>query len=331
MPDALDDDLEGLRDALLAEAARRAPPDLRALAAPDPAAAALPPSLIARLHAERLSLADWLESTLPPRRPGAGWRADPAGFLADRVLRYLLARNQFLPLGAAQAAALEALHARALAAATDALRDAGSPPALAGGLGAVVAAYRDELAGFVAGLGEDGEVPLCAVVSAEYTPALQLRVLGLDPAALLEPILDLGCGADAALVHALRAGGRDARGVDRLASPGEGISRADWLEAPLPPASLGAVISHLGFSLHFLHHHLRPGDEALRYARRYMEILRALRPGGLFAYAPGLPFVEAHLDTAEWAVERSPIQVAPPGPLAGAIPWYASRVTRRGA
>jgi SAM-dependent methyltransferase len=171
------------------------------------------------------------------------------------------------------------------------------------------------------------------VVSAEYAPELQLRVLGLDADALPEPILDLGCGPGAALVRALRARGKDAAGIDWLAAPADGVRRASWLELPLAEGSLGTVISHLGFSLHFLHHHLRPGDEALRYARRYMEILRALRPGGLFAYAPGLPFVEAHLPATQWRVERTPVAIPRPPAPAGApeLPWYASRVVRLGA
>jgi hypothetical protein len=331
MPAAPHADLDWLCDALLSEAARRAPPDLQALAARHPASAPLPGPLVARLHAQREALAEWLEASVPPHHPGAGWRGDPAGFLADRVLRYLLGRNQFLPLGGARVAALEALHARALAAATDTLREADSEPALAAGLTAVATAYRDELAAFVAELrraDRGGADPaLREVSSAEYTPALQLRILGLDPDALPEPILDLGCGAGA-LVRALRARGKEARGVDRLAEPGDGLSRGDWLELPLPPSTFGAVISHLAFSLHFVHHHLQPGDEPLRYARRYMEILRALRPGGLFAYAPGLPFVEEHLDPAAWRVERTAVPAPPPDPLALAIPWYACRVFR---
>ena len=120
-------------------------------------------------------------------------------------------------------------------------------------------------------------------------------------------------------------------GIDRVAEPAEGILRADWLEVPLVPGSLGTALSHLGFSLHFLHHHLRPGGEAARYARRYMDVLRALRPGGVFAYAPGLPFVEEHLPPAAWRVERTPVPVPPPDlPGADALPWYAARVIRLG-
>jgi hypothetical protein len=322
--------LPALLAALREEARRRAPRDLAGLARPrsEPPP---PTALVSWLHARRGELAAWLDETVPPPRPGRTFEGDPAGHLAAELVRFLLSRNQFLPLDARRTAALEALHARALAALGQALREGGTESALAGGLAAVATAYRDELAAFVAALGPDAGEQLPAalreVVSAEYSPELQLAVLGLDAASLEEPLLDLGCGPEAKLVRFLRQAGKQARGVDRLVEPAPGLLRADWLEVPLPPASLGTLLSHLGFSLHFLHHHLRPGDGALQYARRYMELLRTLRPGGVFAYAPGLPFIEEHLDPAAWQVERTPVPV-PEGRAPLSIPWYASRVRR---
>lgn len=323
---------EWLRAALVAEAASRAPATLEALAFPDPALATVPHRLAAELLDQRAALLPWLDAALSAPAPGGAFALDPAGALAAEVLRALQARNQFLPLDAAREAALARIHRDALRAGAEALRVAGSEATLAAGLAPVLADYLAALSGLVRGLaGEAGTPVLREVVSAEYDPELQLRVLGLDPAALVEPILDLGCGVEARLVRWLRARGLDAAGIDRAAEPAEGIRRAGWLEVPLVPGTLGTVISHLGFSLHFLHHHLRPGDEALRYARRYMEILRALRPGGTFAYAPGLPFVEEHLPPAAWRVERTQVPVPPPDlPGAEALPWYASRVVRLG-
>lgn len=323
--------LEALRAALLAEAARRAPATLEALARPAPALAAVPERLAAELFGQRDALLPWLDAALAAPAPGGGFTLDPAGALAAEVLRALRARNQFLPLDAAREADLGRIHRDALRGGAAALRSAGSPAAFAAALAPVLAGYLAGLSALVRGLAAGAGAPaLREVVSAEYDPALQLRVLGLDPAALAEPVLDLGCGVEARLVRWLRARGLAAEGIDRAAGPAEGIRRVDWLEAPLAPGSLGTVVSHLGFSLHFLHHHLRPGEEALRYARRYMEILRALRPGGVFAYAPGLPFVEEHLPAAEWEVERTPVPAPPPAePGAAALPWYACRVRRR--
>lgn len=327
----LEEILESLRGALLAEAGRRAPPTLAALARPGPELAAPPAGLAPALLADRALLLPWLEAALAAPG-GGGWEADPAGHLTARVLRWLQARNQFLPLDGALEAALATVHRDALRDAAAALRAADSAPALDAALAPVLARYVAALAALVRGLSAPGAGPaLREVVSAEYDPELQLRVLGLDPASLASPILDLGCGVDARLVRWLRARGLEAEGIDRAAEPAEGIRRTGWLEVPLAPGTYGTVISHLGFSLHFLHQHLRVGDEALRYARRYMELLRALRPGGLFAYAPGLPFVEAHLPPAEWRVERTPVPAPPPdAPGAAALPWYACRVTRLG-
>lgn len=329
--------LDVLEALLLDEASRRSPGGLAALVLPPPDEEPPPaPPLVALLLAQRPELRRWLAAALPGGA-GGGFAADPAGALAERVARALLALNQFLPLDAARRAALTAVHARALAGAAEALAVATTPAALAAALAPVAAGYRRDLAAFVAALAAAGGLSLREVVAAEYDPALQLRVLlgpDLDPTALPEPILDLGCGRSARLVAHLRGLGKDARGVDRDVEPGPHLVRGDWLDAPLPPG-LGTVLSHLGFSLHFLHHHLRPApaaragdDPALRYARRYMAILGALRPGGVFAYAPGLPFLERHLD-ARFRVERSPVPT--PAGAATPLPWYACRVARREA
>jgi SAM-dependent methyltransferase len=335
LPDAI---LDAVRDAILAEAARRAPPTLRALAALEPGAVEPPPGLVKTLLAHRAALAGWLDAVVPASPAEASAAAtfarDPAGFLSDRVLRWVQARNQFLPLGPGAAAELRRLHEGALRAAAAALRAEGDASALGAALAAIGSAHVAELGAFVRGLGAEAApeagLPLRDVVSSEYAPELQLSVLGLDPERLQEPILDLGCGREARLVRALRARGKDATGVDRIAEPGDGVRREGWLDTALPPGSLGTVVSHLGFSLHFLHHHLRPGGEAARYARRYMDVLRALRPGGVFAYAPGLPFVEEHLPEERWRVERQPVPAVSPAPGTRGLPWYASRVIRVG-
>ncbi|ACL65246.1 methyltransferase type 11 [Anaeromyxobacter dehalogenans 2CP-1] len=322
--------LEALRQALLAEATRLAPASLEALARPAPVPADGLRAFAATLLPDREALRAWLEAALAAPRAGAGFAQDPAGDLAARLVTALLARNQFLPVDAREEGRLAGLVAGALRSGAGALATARTEGALAVALAAVAEAFRADLAGFVAGLGGGAAPALREVVSAEYGPELQLRVLGLDAGALLAPVLDLGCGTEARLVRWLAARGVDARGVDRAAAPAGRVQRGDWLTVPVAPASLGTIVSHLGFSLHFLHHHLRPGDEAVRYARRYMELLRALRPGGTFAYAPGLPFVEAHLPPDRWRVETTPVPAPPPAaPGAAALPWYACRVTRR--
>lgn len=178
----------------------------------------------------------------------------------------------------------------------------------------------------------------------EYDPEFQLALWGITPAnlrsELKEPILDLGCGQQASLVRYLRAAGLEAYGVDRFVdadpagggdgrggdgrggegrSPvdgdsdglvdGEFLRQGDWLDTPLQPKSWGTIISHMGFSNHFFHHHLRKDGHPERYARRFMDILGALKQGGRFLYAPGLPFFEPLLPEAEAQVVIHPIDV----------------------
>jgi hypothetical protein len=138
---------------------------------------------------------------------------------------------------------------------------------------------------------------------AEYSPQLQMDLLGLVEQGLLEPVLDLGCGKTAELVQFLRSKGLLATGIDRLGA-GEFVVARDWFDVRFEPNSLGTIVSHLAFSLHFLHHHWHPGDRAYAYARKYMELLASLKPGGKFIYAPGLPFIEPMLDRSRYAVDK---------------------------
>lgn len=159
--------------------------------------------------------------------------------------------------------------------------------------------------------GEDGPAGAAfAPPCHEYDAEFQLALWGLDPASLhgelLEPILDLGCGAQASLVHYLREAGLEAYGIDKFAEEGAWVSRGDWLDEPLQPDHWGTIISHMGFSNHFFHHHLRKDGHPEQYARRFMDILDAIKPGGRFLYAPGLPFFESLLpeDRVEVSIHR---------------------------
>jgi hypothetical protein len=144
------------------------------------------------------------------------------------------------------------------------------------------------------------------VVASEYSAALQLSVLGVSDMVLAEPILDVGCGEQATLVRALVAKGKKAHGLD-FDAPVDVATAADWLKYPFGNERWGSVLSHQGFSLHFLHYELAKSAVAFDYARVYMSILRSLAPGGLFAYIPSLPFIEQHLARATYKMERQPL------------------------
>jgi SAM-dependent methyltransferase len=235
----------------------------------------------ANLEGELAPLVDGLEVSAA--------RAEVSRIVAA-LAHWLWSRNQFLLLSAAERA--ELAQSVELALRTMKRRDQAR---------AALRKHRKELAGFVRR--KLGDEPL-EVTCAEYSPALQLQVLGLSEP-LAAPLLDIGCGPSAALVRHLRSQGLDARGLDRALDPALGIS-ADWLEHDYGQADYRSVLSHQGFSLHFLHHHHAQGDTALAYARTYMAILRALTPGGVFAYAPGLPFIEPMLEASVYSVRRVP-------------------------
>lgn len=142
------------------------------------------------------------------------------------------------------------------------------------------------------------------VVCGEYAAQTQLQILNIDINNVQEPILDLGCGQQTFLVKYLKAAGLKAYGVDRNVTATDNVFQSDWFEFVLEDKSWGTIISNAGFSNHFQHHHLRVNGNYTRYAVRYMEILKSLKAGGAFYYAPDLPFIEQYLDVAKFQVQK---------------------------
>ncbi|MDP3632053.1 hypothetical protein [Phenylobacterium sp.] len=215
--------------------------------------------------------------------------AAAAGDLADQLVRWLHRHNQFLYATAQTRAELGQAYAQTLADTAELLDEARSQQEVEDGLPQLLAEHHQRLA---LALKVAFGARLRDTVQAEYSPALQIAVLGLDR--VETPVLDVGCGATAALVDYLRNAGIEGVGMDRDAQA-PGVVQADWLTQDYGRGIWGTVISHLGFSLHFLHHHLSDHELAFDYARAYMRILASLRVGGRFAYAPALPFLEAVL------------------------------------
>lgn len=138
---------------------------------------------------------------------------------------------------------------------------------------------------------ESPDVP--EIKCAEYTSEFQMRLLGIYLSKVKQPVLDIGCGQKANLVHFLRKNDIIVYGLDRnVQNLNNKIYQVDWLEYTYVPDTWGTVISHMAFSNHFMHHHLRPDGDYEKYATKYMEILKSLKIGGSFIYAPGLSFME---------------------------------------
>ncbi len=285
------------------------------------------------LTLHRFALAAWLAAVLRGQPEGAvqaSWATHPDTWLRVRVVRWLRRRNQFIELDAAAVAEIEALCRRGLVELaevlvrheTEALREA---------VRGLVRARGAELAGLVrARLGAEPR----EVVSSEYTPTLQLGLLGFaEVNEVVGPVLDVGCGVRAGLVLHLRAHGVVAEGIDRDADPAI-ATVADWLRYPYGVDRWGTVVSHLGFSLHLLHHHLAGRPAAYTYTEVYMQILRSLGIDGVFAYAPGLPFLERLLPRDRYRHTRIDM---PQGPVlraaaadTGLIIGHATQVRRIG-
>lgn len=256
--------------------------------------------LVAELVAERDEVARWLAT------PGLATK------LAERLARWLWQKNQYVRL---DRGALTAACAEALSGMSREIASAEGSEGLARGLLRVSSGLQARVAGLVRA--SAGERPR-EVVCSEYAPTLQLDALGLEGEVLQEPILDVGCGRSAVLVRALRARGLSATGVDREVQDEVAVA-GDWLSFAYGADRWGTVLSHQGFSLHFLHQHLGRQPQAYAYAQAYMAIVRSLKVGGRFAYVPGLPFIEGLLPASEFRCTRVPLHSALEGPAVRAL------------
>ena len=263
--------------------------------------------LVGHLIRHREELACWMRAVLDEEPYGKRWEQSPETFLRSFLAPWLQEKNQFLRLDDLEASQeLDALYRRAMEETARVLSSRADEAHAANGLREVWEAHRRRLVAFTAlHLGGAPRDAVCA----RYSPPLQMRVLDLSPEALLEPVLDVGCGSDAALVRYLRQRGVEAYGIDRsVPEEIDSVVAADWLDFDYGEDRWGTVISHLGFSLHFLRHHVTDGPTAealaLAHARAYMRLLGSLRSSGSFAYTPALPFVEDLQPPSAYRCER---------------------------
>jgi len=145
------------------------------------------------------------------------------------------------------------------------------------------------------------------IACSEYSAEFQIELLQIDVSQLMEPVLDIGCGKQGNLVNHLRTQGIETFGIDRSADDNSFSTNMDWLENEYENSKWGTIISNLGFSNHFNHHHLRKDGNFLEYAKKYMEILNSLKIGGQFFYAPALPFIEKYLDRKHFNIDENEI------------------------
>lgn len=236
-------------------------------------------------------------TTTPTTGAGASrFRDDPIGHLTSETMCWVHSHQQFLRWDPVETIGLR----QHLAITAQRLCMAPSLTALQASAPAVFDEHARFLRRLITRLA--GPAPVEAP-GAQYSPELQLQLLGLDPSQLDGSLLDLGCGSHARLVRHLQRRGVDAWGLDLYANA-PGCVVGDWLVNPvLRRKRWRCVTSHQGFSLHFVHHHLQASPEmAIRYALVYRTILENLPTGGVFAYAPGLPFSESAIDRNRFRV-----------------------------
>jgi hypothetical protein len=249
--------------------------------------------------------------------------------------------NQFIQLDRQEMQIFRGLYVRYLEAMKVVLKTAATPHAIEAGLARVVREHFEDLRSnisrffdFKVGTFVQENVILKQVVCSEYSPDLQLRLLGLEHQTILDPVLDVGCGKSGKLVRYLNDLGFQAVGADRLVDADPHLMEADWFSLPLTRNNWGTILSHMAFSNHFLFHHYYSQGSPEKYARQYMKLLAALKPGGRFCYCPGLPFIEDLLPPEMYTVERQQLdapelaQARPPNFLY-AQAWYTTQILKR--
>ena len=143
------------------------------------------------------------------------------------------------------------------------------------------------------------------VTCEQYSPEFQISILRLDIKNLLGPIIDVGCGEHGNLVRKLREYGCDIIGIDRsIHDPEDYLLKTDWFSYDFTEETWGTVISNAAFSNHVIYSSNYDLNVYELYLEKYHEILKSIKPGGDFIYAPGLPLIEEHLDKNKYEVTK---------------------------
>jgi hypothetical protein len=239
-----------------------------------------------------------------------------ARFISDMVIDYLNAKNQFLTVGEEDRLKLLSICESLLNSLRKILESFDNRDKIKNAIEMYLLKHLTDLGNFIVELyhqlGYDDSVYTLfpETICAEYSPELQLNILGINDASdLLEPVLDIGCGIQGTLVKYLNGLAISTYGIDRNAPEENKVFRMDWFDIPRQPELWGTIISHMAFSLHFINHHFRINGQPEKFAHSYMNILHSLKKGGRFLYAPGLPFMEEHLPSSVFFVEKKEIRM----------------------
>lgn len=160
--------------------------------------------------------------------------------------------------------------------------------------------YPTVLAEGLAGAKQLGRVP-----SAEYSAKLQMHILRLGLQGIRDPILDIGCGAQANLVRSLRAKNLKAYGFDRvLQEKTHYLFEADWFDYDYGLNKWGTIVSNLSFANHLIYAQRYDPRGASKYLRAFSKILDSLKEGGSFTFAPAVEQLAGQIDLGRYKMEK---------------------------
>jgi len=237
-------------------------------------------------------------------------------YLTTIAHEFIFEHYQFLQLNERAESSLKKIHAEFIRHIHHMFADYQSLPMFQSDLTALLKAHFAELDAFIwnrfARTGDSASPDKNRIRSAvchEYSPELQLNILKIDVTNLMEPILDIGCGKSGRLTKYLSSKGLKVVGVDRIVENSALFVQSEWLQYRLKKNFWGTVLAHMSFSNHFVFHHLYRYGVPEKYAQRYMDILAALKTGGRFMYAPGLPFIEMYLPRSKFTVEKFDVEL----------------------
>ena len=229
----------------------------------------------------------------------AGQQSQLIETAVEQTVSVLYEVNQFLEIEERHKSALRTLYRESLA-------------RILGGSGVVSTLRRHQLRlmGLVRSLYPDYMVrrmkeceKIGNAVCDEYSPEFIAAVYGFSIGELPEPILDIGCGSRALLVHALADLGKNAVGMDRnVSGSGGNLLRRSWFDYEFSDNTWNTIIANMSFSNHFRYNLVNRTARVRDYYRMYKKICRSLNIGGNFLYSPAVEEAESVLNKNEFEV-----------------------------
>lgn len=143
------------------------------------------------------------------------------------------------------------------------------------------------------------------VVNKEYSVSFQTNIFDIDFDKLQEPIIDIGCGKNANLVKELLRRNKTVLGIDRIVNhSNDYIKEISWFDFNFEENKWGTIIANMSFTNNLLYSIENHKNLIYNYYIKYKQIIKSLKIGGCFYYAPSLNFIEDRLDLNDYIVNR---------------------------